>query len=197
MDVNLTISLMRGQMGAVIEKAVNVAVETVLGEMIRVVGLKFEEIKREMTAKEKENENVRKMLDTSRSQIKTMRKYIALLTSKDQNRVYQGDGAVTPPTGLQCRRGPTSTVSSCAKPPNPCSRPRMIEPAPLSGPPWVRQQMHMSKAPNVVHEPIRSENFHTEEVHGSSGHKGMNHHRLSINRWVLPSVMHFELCNLY
>ncbi|XP_056610642.1 uncharacterized protein si:ch211-67e16.4 isoform X2 [Triplophysa dalaica] len=171
MDVNLTISLMRGQMGAVIEKAVNVAVETVLGEMIRVVGLKFEEIKREMTVKEKENENIRKMLDTSRSQMKTMRKYITLLSSKDQNRVYQGDGAVTLP-GVMCRKGPTSTLSTCSKPPNPCTRPRIIEPAPVSGPSWVRQQMHMPKAPNVVHEPIRSENFHTEEIHGSSGHKG-------------------------
>ncbi|XP_057191643.1 uncharacterized protein si:ch211-67e16.4 isoform X3 [Triplophysa rosa] len=171
MDVNLTISLMRGQMGAVIEKAVNVAVETVLGEMIRVVGLKFEEIKREMTVKEKENENIRKMLETSRSQMKTMRKYITLLSSKDQNRVYQGDGAVTPP-GVMCRKGPTSTLSACTKPPIPCTRPRIIEPAPVSGPAWVRQQTHMPKAPNVVHEPIRSENFYTEEIHGSSGHKG-------------------------
>lgn len=194
MDVNLTISLMRGQMGAVIEKAVNVAVETVLGEMIRVVGLKFEEIKREMTVKEKENENIRKMLDTSRSQMKTMRKYITLLSSKDQNRVYQGDGAVTLP-GVMCRKGPTSTLSTCTKPPNPCSRPRIIEPAPVSGPSWVRQQMHMPKAPNVVHEPIRSENFHTEEIHGSSGHKGMKHPRLSINIWVLP-VVHFIVSSI-
>lgn len=167
MDVNLTISLMRGQVGAVIEKAVNVAVETVLGEMIRVVGLKFEEIKREMTAKEKENENIRRMLETSRCQMKTMRKYISVLSAKDPNhRLYQGDGdRAATSTGMHCRRGPTSTA------PNPCPRPRVSQPAPVAGPSWVRQQMHMSK------ETLRSENHiaevHIEETHGSSVHKGM------------------------
>ncbi|KAL0183980.1 hypothetical protein M9458_019676, partial [Cirrhinus mrigala] len=170
MDVNLTISLMRGQMGAVIEKAVNVAVETVLGEMIRVVGLKFEEIKREMTAKEKENENIRRMLETSRCQMKTMRKYIGVLAAKDpNNRLYQGDGDMATSIGVHCRRGPTSTVSVCAKSPNPCPRPRVTEPAPVAGPSWVRQQMHMSK------ETLRSENHiadvHIEEIHGPSVHK--------------------------
>ncbi|KAK7153869.1 hypothetical protein R3I94_007281 [Phoxinus phoxinus] len=170
MDVNLTISLMRGQMGAVIEKAVNVAVETVLGEMIRVVGLKFEEIKREMTAKEKENENMRRMLETSRCQMKTMRKYINVLAAKDANhRLHQGDGDMTLSTGMYCRRVPTSTVSVCAKAPNPCPRPRVPEPAPVAGPSWVRHQMHMSK------ETLRNENhiadFHNEEIHGSSVNK--------------------------
>ncbi|XP_077072418.1 uncharacterized protein LOC143723635 isoform X3 [Siphateles boraxobius] len=170
MDVNLTISLMRGQMGAVIEKAVNVAVETVLGEMIRVVGLKFEEIKREMTAKEKENENIRRMLETSRCQMKTMRKYISVLAAKDANhRLYQGDGDMALSTGMHCRRVPTSTVSVCAKAPNPCPRPRVTEPAPVAGPSWVRHHMHMSK------ETLRNENniadFHIEEIHGSSVNK--------------------------
>ncbi|XP_016315686.1 uncharacterized protein LOC107668355 [Sinocyclocheilus anshuiensis] len=173
MDVNLTISLMRGQMGAVIEKAVNVAVETVLGEMIRVVGLKFEEIKRDMTAKEKENENIRRMLEASRCQMKTMRKYISVLSAKDPNhRLCQGDGDMaTTSTGMHCRRGPTSTVSVCAKTPDPCPRPRVSEPAPVAAPSWVRlrQQMHMSK------ETLRSENHiadvHIEEIHGSSVHK--------------------------
>lgn len=172
MDVNLTISLMRGQMGAVIEKAVNVAVETVLGEMIRVVGLKFEEIKREMTAKEKENENIRRMLETSRCQMKTMRKYISVLAAKDANhRLYHGDGDMAASTGVHCRRVPTSTMSVCAKAPNPCPRPRVTEPAPVAGPSWVRHQMHMPK------ETLRNENhiadFHIEEIHGSSVHKGM------------------------
>ncbi|XP_050974500.1 uncharacterized protein si:ch211-67e16.4 isoform X2 [Labeo rohita] len=173
MDVNLTISLMRGQMGAVIEKAVNVAVETVLGEMIRVVGLKFEEIKREMTAKEKENENIRRMLETSRCQMKTMRKYIGVLAAKDpNNRLYQGDGDMAPSIGVHCRRGPTSTVSVCAKSPNPCPRPRGTEPAPVAGPSWLKQQMHLSK------ETLRSENHiadvHIEEIHGPSVHKVEN-----------------------
>uniref|UniRef100_A0A9J7YC87 Si:ch211-67e16.4 n=2 Tax=Cyprinus carpio TaxID=7962 RepID=A0A9J7YC87_CYPCA len=171
MDVNLTISLMRGQMGAVIEKAVNVAVETVLGEMIRVVGLKFEEIKRDMTAKEKENENIRRMLEASRCQMKTMRKYISVLSAKDPNhRLYQGDGDMaTTSTGLHCRRGPTSTVSVCAKTPDPCPRPRPSEPAPVAGPSWVRQQMHMSK--ETVRSEIHIADVHIEEIHGSSVHK--------------------------
>ncbi|XP_051565033.1 uncharacterized protein si:ch211-67e16.4 isoform X3 [Myxocyprinus asiaticus] len=178
MDVNLTISLIKGQMGTVIEKAVNVAVETVLGEMIRVVGLKFEEIKREMSAKDKENENIRKMLETHRCQMKTMRKYISVLATKDPNHLYQGDEDMT----LHCRRGPTSSLSMCAKAPNPCARPRVTEPAAVAGPSWVRQQMHMSKAHNVVQEPLRTEHqladLHVEEMQGSSVHKVDNssHH---------------------
>jgi len=179
MDVNLTISLMRGQMGAVIEKAVNVAVETVLGEMIRVVGLKFEEIKREMTAKEKENENIRRMLETSRCQMKTMRKYISVLAAKDANhRLYQGDGDMVFSTGMHCRRVQTSTVSVCTKAPNPFPRPRVTEPAPVAGPSWVRHQMNMPK------ETLRNENnitdFHIEEIHGSSVNKGMQHQLMNM-----------------
>ncbi|XP_686699.5 uncharacterized protein si:ch211-67e16.4 isoform X3 [Danio rerio] len=173
MDVNLTISLMRGQMGAVIEKAVNVAVETVLGEMIRVVGLKFEEIKREMTAKEKENENIRRMLETSRCQMKTMRKYMNVIAAKDPNhRPYQAEGDMaTSSPGLHCRRAPTSTVSVCAKPQYPCPRPRVNVAGPVAGPSWARQQhLHMSK------ETPRNDNhladLHIEEIHGpSSAHK--------------------------
>ncbi|XP_046701646.1 uncharacterized protein si:ch211-67e16.4 isoform X2 [Silurus meridionalis] len=84
MDVNLTISLMRGQMGVVIEKAVNAAVETVLGEMIRVMSLKFEQLRRELTTKEKENEDIRKMLESTRCQMKVLRqKYVNALNTKD------------------------------------------------------------------------------------------------------------------
>ncbi|XP_053483201.1 uncharacterized protein si:ch211-67e16.4 isoform X3 [Ictalurus furcatus] len=89
MDVNLTISLMRGQMGVVIEKAVNAAVETVLGEMIRVMSLKFEQLRREMTAKEKENEDIRKMLETTRCQMKILRqKYVNALNTKDDRHAF-------------------------------------------------------------------------------------------------------------
>ncbi|KAK3569531.1 hypothetical protein QTP86_034809 [Hemibagrus guttatus] len=89
MDVNLTISLMRGQMGVVIEKAVNTAVETVLGEMIRVMSLKFEQLRRDMTTKEKENEDIRKMLESTRCQMKILRqKYVNALNSKDDRRAF-------------------------------------------------------------------------------------------------------------
>lgn len=83
MDVNLTISLIRGQMGTVIEKAVTVAVETVLGEMMKVVSIKFDEFRKEMNAKDKENENIRQMLEISRCQMKAMRKYISGPSVKD------------------------------------------------------------------------------------------------------------------
>ncbi|XP_060786152.1 uncharacterized protein si:ch211-67e16.4 isoform X3 [Neoarius graeffei] len=89
MDVNLTISLMRGQMGVVIEKAVNAAVETVLGEMIRVMSLKFEQLRRELTAKEKENEDIRKMLESTRCQMKILRqKYVTALNAKDDRHAF-------------------------------------------------------------------------------------------------------------
>ncbi|KAM9486972.1 uncharacterized protein Hap1MRO34_006851 isoform 1-T1 [Clarias gariepinus] len=89
MDVNLTISLMRGQMGVVIEKAVNAAVETVLGEMIRVMSLKFEQLRREMSAKEKENEDIRKMLESTRCQLKMLRqKYVDALNTKDNRLTF-------------------------------------------------------------------------------------------------------------
>ncbi|XP_052379126.1 uncharacterized protein si:ch211-67e16.4 [Oncorhynchus keta] len=84
MDISLTVSLMQGQMGTVIERAVSAAVETVLGEMLKVVGIKFDELKREVAAKEKETESIRQMLDISRSQMKTMRKYMNALGARQQ-----------------------------------------------------------------------------------------------------------------
>ncbi|XP_014030173.1 uncharacterized protein [Salmo salar] len=89
MDISLTISLMRGQMGTVIERAVSAAVETVLGEMLRVVGIKFDELKREVVAKEKEAENIRQMLEISRSQMKTMRKHMNALGENAHAATYQ------------------------------------------------------------------------------------------------------------
>ncbi|XP_056145701.1 uncharacterized protein si:ch211-67e16.4 isoform X2 [Lampris incognitus] len=87
MDVSIAVSLIRGQMGAVVERAVNGAVETVLAEMLRVVGVKFEELKaqvaslkRDMTAlqrekalKEKENDKIRAMLRYTELKLKYYR----------------------------------------------------------------------------------------------------------------------------
>ncbi|KAM9447739.1 uncharacterized protein ACWYII_013155 [Salvelinus alpinus] len=89
MDISLTISLMRGQMGTVIERAVSAAVETVLGEMLRVVGIKFDELKMEVIAKEKEAENIRQLLEISRSQMKTMRKHMNALGENAHGATYQ------------------------------------------------------------------------------------------------------------
>ncbi|KAM4561297.1 uncharacterized protein V3H82_015306 isoform 3-T3 [Fundulus diaphanus] len=87
MDVSIAVSLIRGQMGTVVERAVNTAVETVLAEMLRVVGVKFEELKaqvvlmkrdvmalqREKALKEKENDNIRAKLRYTELKLKYYR----------------------------------------------------------------------------------------------------------------------------
>ncbi|XP_029967886.1 uncharacterized protein LOC115403193 isoform X2 [Salarias fasciatus] len=87
MDVSIAVTLIRGQMGAVVERAVNVAVETVLAEMLKVVGAKFEELKaelalakrgaaalqREAALREKENDNVRARLRYTELKLKYYR----------------------------------------------------------------------------------------------------------------------------
>lgn len=87
MDVSIAVSLIRGQMGTVVERAVNGAVETVLAEMLKVVGVKFEELKaqvalmkrdvaslqREKAQKEKENDNIRAKLRYTELKLKYYR----------------------------------------------------------------------------------------------------------------------------
>lgn len=87
MDVSIAVSLIRGQMGTVVERAVNVAVETVLAEMLKVVGAKFEELKsqvvllkrdmvtlqREKALKDKENDNIRAKLRYTELKLKYYR----------------------------------------------------------------------------------------------------------------------------
>lgn len=87
MDVSIAVSLIRGQMGTVVERAVNTAVETVLAEMLKVVGVKFEELKaqvvvmkrdvmalqREKALKEKENDNIRAKLRYTELKLKYYR----------------------------------------------------------------------------------------------------------------------------
>lgn len=87
MDVSIAVSLIQGQMGAVVERAVNGAVETVLAEMLKVVGVKFEELKsqvalmrrdmsvlqREKALKEKENDNIRAKLRYTELKLKYYR----------------------------------------------------------------------------------------------------------------------------
>ncbi|CAJ1079020.1 uncharacterized protein si:ch211-67e16.4 [Xyrichtys novacula] len=87
MDISIAVSLIRGQMGTVVEQAVNGAVETVLAEMLKVVGVKFEELKsqvahmkrdiatlqREKALKEKENDNIRAKLRYTELKLKYYR----------------------------------------------------------------------------------------------------------------------------
>ena len=101
MDVSIAVSLMRGQMGTVIERAVNTAVETVLAEMLKVVGVKFEELKREMSTvkremvavkrekavKEKENEDIKGRLQLSEIRLKYLKQSLSGMVSKEDRRV--------------------------------------------------------------------------------------------------------------
>ncbi|KAJ8253285.1 hypothetical protein GJAV_G00211140 [Gymnothorax javanicus] len=105
--ISLSVSLMRDQLGAVIEQAVTNAVETVLEEMLKVVGCKFEEFTKEMTAKERENESIRKMLEISRCQMKTLRKYLNAVSEKDERNtpVNQTFGTRSEPDKIANERG--------------------------------------------------------------------------------------------
>ncbi|XP_062312797.1 uncharacterized protein LOC134017310 isoform X2 [Osmerus eperlanus] len=101
MDVSIAVSLMRGQMGTVIERAVNTAVETVLAEMLKVVGVKFEELKKEMSTvkremvavkrekavKEKENEDIKGRLQLSEIRLKYLKQSLSGMVSKEDRRV--------------------------------------------------------------------------------------------------------------
>ncbi|XP_072541770.1 uncharacterized protein [Salminus brasiliensis] len=189
MDVNLTISLMRGQMGVVIEKAVNAAVETVLGEMIRVVSLKFEEFRREMNAKEKENENIRNMLEMSRCQMKTMRRYVNALTAKEDRQALLSHRPDRPvllqfePGRVRSvhhgrdlghpRRATASSVnvSQCVEVQNPV--PKSVH---MAEPTWektlpVPKTQHMPQPPDPTEAFTNSENY-GEETHGPKTHMG-------------------------
>ncbi|XP_071338593.1 uncharacterized protein [Trachinotus anak] len=131
MDVSIAVSLIRGQMGTVVERAVNGAVETVLAEMLKVVGVKFEELKaqvalmkrdiaalqREKALKEKENDNIRAKLRYTELKLKYYRQGV-------EEELQQRASASTlvhihPSSFPQTQRGvaghsPTETSPSCS-----------------------------------------------------------------------------------
>ncbi|XP_029386387.1 uncharacterized protein LOC115061940 isoform X2 [Echeneis naucrates] len=131
MDVSIAVSLIRGQMGTVVERAVNGAVETVLAEMLKVVGVKFEELKaqvalmkrdlaalqREKALKEKENDNIRAKLRYTELKLKYYRQGV-------EEELQQRASASTlvrihPSSFPQPQRGspgnaPTETSPSCS-----------------------------------------------------------------------------------
>ncbi|XP_040004549.1 uncharacterized protein si:ch211-67e16.4 isoform X2 [Xiphias gladius] len=131
MDVSIAVSLIRGQMGTVVERAVNGAVETVLAEMLKVVGVKFEELKaqvalmkrditalqREKALKEKENDSIRAKLRYTELKLKYYRQGV-------EEELQQRASASTlvriqPSTFPQTQRGgaglsPTETLPSCS-----------------------------------------------------------------------------------
>lgn len=118
MDVSIAVSLIRGQMGAVVERAVNGAVETVLAEMLKVVGVKFEELKaqvalmkqdvaalhREKALKEIENENIRAKLRYTELKLKYYRQGVeeelqqrasaSALVCIDPSKLHKGNSGV-------------------------------------------------------------------------------------------------------
>ncbi|KAK5890072.1 hypothetical protein CesoFtcFv8_013639 [Champsocephalus esox] len=117
MDVTIAVSLIRGQMRAVVERAVNGAVETVLAEMLKVVGVKFEELKghvalmqrdvaslqREKGQKEKENENIRAKLRYTELKLKYYRQGVE---EELEQRVSASTlGHIHPSMYLQAQRG--------------------------------------------------------------------------------------------
>lgn len=132
MDVSIAVSLIRGQMGAVVERAVNGAVETVLAEMLKVVGVKFEELKaqvalmkrdivalqREKALKEKENDNIRAKLRYTELKLKYYRQGVE---EELQQRAAASTLARFPPSNFnQAQRGGASSASSTDNSPS-CS----------------------------------------------------------------------------
>lgn len=183
MDVNLTISLIRGQMGVVIEKAVTVAVETVLGEMMKVVSIKFDEFRKEMNAKDKENENIRQMLEISRCQMKAMRKYMSAPTAKDnrpsqamqrqQVNVNQFDSTRVPEayadqstSSQPLSQGRVSNGLLCQRPVNNQTSPELRNRGYIHRPPLSQEAnntgLHKTKHPTT--EPMSTEDPTQSEV---------------------------------
>lgn len=130
MDVSIAVSLIRGQMGTVVERAVNGAVETVLAEMLKVVGVKFEELKaqvmlmkrdvaslqREKALKEKENDNIRAKLRYTELKLKYYRQGVEEeLQQRASTLVY-----IHPHNYPRTQRGGAGTASSSETTPS-CS----------------------------------------------------------------------------
>ncbi|KAM3607713.1 uncharacterized protein V6R79_012390 [Siganus canaliculatus] len=126
MDVSIAVTLIRGQMGAVVERAVNGAVETVLAEMLKVVGVKFEELKtqvelmkrdvaglqREKALKEKENDNIRAKLRYTELKLKYYRQGVE--EELQQRASTSTLVRIHPPTFSRAQRGGAEKPPSCS-----------------------------------------------------------------------------------
>ena len=129
-------------MGAVVERAVNGAVETVLAEMLKVVGIKFEELKaqvalmkrdltalqREKALKEKENDNIRAKLRYTELKLKYYRQGV-------EEELQQRASASTvvriqPSTFHQAQRGSAGVSSTETS--SPCSTQTSTSEGPLT-----------------------------------------------------------------
>uniref|UniRef100_UPI0037E96447 uncharacterized protein n=1 Tax=Semicossyphus pulcher TaxID=241346 RepID=UPI0037E96447 len=128
MDISIAVSLIRGQMGAVVERAVNGAVETVLAEMLKVVGVKFEELKgqvahmkkdikvlqKEKALKEKENDNIRAKLRYTELKLKYYRQGVE--EELQQRASASNLVRIHPSSFLQAQRGGAGVSSRESSP---------------------------------------------------------------------------------
>ncbi|MGH0144809.1 UNVERIFIED_CONTAM: hypothetical protein FKN15_008422 [Acipenser sinensis] len=73
MDVSVSVSFFQDELASTIEHAVKAAVDTVLCEITKVVGVKLTEFQMEMAGKEKENESLKLSLEISESELKAVR----------------------------------------------------------------------------------------------------------------------------
>ncbi|XP_076602421.1 uncharacterized protein LOC143330102 [Chaetodon auriga] len=143
MDVSIAVSLIRGQMGTVVERAVNGAVETVLAEMLKVVGVKFEELKaqvalmkrditalqREKALKEKENDNIRAKLRYTELKLKYYRQGVE--EELQQRASTSTLVRIHPPTFNQAQRGGAGVCSNENSPS--CSTQTRTSEGPMTG----------------------------------------------------------------
>lgn len=131
MDVSIAVSLIRGQLDTVVKRAVNGAVETVLAEMLKVVGVKFEEVKaqlalmkrdnlalqRENAIKTKENDNIRAKLRYTELKLKYYRQGVAeeLQQRSSVTAVVHVNQSSFPQTQrITADLSPTVTSSTCS-----------------------------------------------------------------------------------
>ncbi|MGH0179406.1 UNVERIFIED_CONTAM: hypothetical protein FKN15_001429 [Acipenser sinensis] len=73
MDVSVSVSFFQDELASTIEHAVKAAVDAVLCEITKVVGVKFTEFQMKMAGKEKENESLKLRLEISESELKAVR----------------------------------------------------------------------------------------------------------------------------
>nr|XP_020481685.1 uncharacterized protein LOC109975775 [Labrus bergylta] len=142
MDISIAVSLIRGQMGTVVEQAVNGAVETVLAEMLKVVGVKFEELKgqvahmkrditvlqREKALKEKENDNIKAKLRYTELKLKYYRQGVE--EELQQRATSSNLVRIHPSSYLPSQRGGAGVSSSETSPS--CSTQTRTNDGPLS-----------------------------------------------------------------
>ncbi|XP_041091305.1 uncharacterized protein LOC121304308 isoform X2 [Polyodon spathula] len=73
MEVSVSVSLFQEQLASPVERAVKAAVDSVLGEVTKIVGSKFTEFQVEMSGMRRENESLKLRLEISESELRAVR----------------------------------------------------------------------------------------------------------------------------